>query len=144
MEILSVLGKLNIRTLVHSQKVSLLIGDNVTGLMEDMVSEINFENWMVFRYREEGVIIIPPVYRGEYTHVTTAPITTYNMFITLGSFPAPQPSHAHDPSLQAAPHTILLQLLPLTQRLPESQLLLIHKLTHLAQCQPRLFPGTSA
>lgn len=47
-------------TLVHGRKGFLLTGETTTGLMEEMMSEVNFEKWMVFRSRREGIIIIAP------------------------------------------------------------------------------------
>lgn len=48
--------------LVQSKKGFLPIGETITGFMEEMVSDVNSEKWIVFRCREEGIIIITPIY----------------------------------------------------------------------------------
>lgn len=72
--------------LVQSKKGFLLIGETITGLMEEMVFEVSFEKWIIFRCREEEIIIITPIY---YSHVTTSSIKIYSVFITLKSFLVP-------------------------------------------------------
>lgn len=106
LEILGVIGVLNIRMLVQNQKGSLLIGSSITALMEDMVSEIHFEKWVLFRYREEGIIILTPMCQTGKIHACN-----HNSHRDIPyayhprKFPsAPSQATPGDPPLQAATH----------------------------------------
>lgn len=59
-EIQSVLQVQNEGMSVHGKKIFLLTRETIRGLMEEMVSEVNFEKWLVLRYRGEGIVIITP------------------------------------------------------------------------------------
>ena len=43
--------------LVQTKLGSHLIRATITGLMEEIASEVKFENWIEFRYREEYYIL---------------------------------------------------------------------------------------
>lgn len=58
--------------------------------MEEMVSDVNFEKWIVFRCREEGIIIITPIYWQEKIPPCNHFFHKYIQYIiTLESFLVP-------------------------------------------------------